>query len=126
MGTICVSSFALVVVPAWQHPQTTNVYPLPGRAWGMGVVRGFARAVLARPPSPFVSLSCLLRHSSLRQRRLCPIRLPFILFSILSSIILWVYLMLGWYCRWQEAHLHCVWCLWGKLTECHFTMLTED
>ena len=65
-----------------------HMYPTPGRAWGMGVVRGCARAVPARPPPPwlhsytiwllyrpggthrpppFVSISRLLRHSSLRQ-----------------------------------------------------------
>ena len=33
-----------------------HMYPTPGRAWGMGVVRGCARAVLARPPSPLTPL----------------------------------------------------------------------
>ena len=42
-----------------------HMYPTPGWAWGMGVVRGCARAVPARPPSP--PDSTLLRHSSWRQ-----------------------------------------------------------
>ena len=94
-----------------------HIYPTPGRAWGMWVVGGCARTVLA-PLTPLTApplwalsfyrinassgkleiffsrfgprvISRLLIHSSLRQRRLCPTRLPFILFSILSSIILW-------------------------------------
>ena len=30
-----------------------HTYPMAGRAWGMGVVEGCARAVPARPPYPF-------------------------------------------------------------------------
>ena len=41
-----------------------HMYPTPGRAWGMGVVGGCARAVPAQPPSP---LTPLLHNSSLRQ-----------------------------------------------------------
>ena len=57
LGTICVSAFALAVLPTRQHPQTTYcMYPTPGRAWGMGVVRGCAGAVPARPHSPLTPL----------------------------------------------------------------------
>ena len=33
-----------------------HMYPTPGQAWGMGVVRGCTRAVPVRPPSPFTPL----------------------------------------------------------------------
>ena len=46
-----------------------HMYPTPGRAWGIGVVGGCARAVPARPPSP-LSISRLLRYSSLRRGNL--------------------------------------------------------
>ena len=40
-------------------PSSTHrpqMYPMPGRAWVMGLVGGCARAVAARPPSPLTPL----------------------------------------------------------------------
>ena len=63
-----------------------HMYPTPGWSWGMGVVRGCARAVPARRPSP---LTPLLHNSSLQQSYLEKMMMKALYFSILSSIILW-------------------------------------
>ena len=58
-------------------------FPMPGWAWGSYVVCGCCRASsTARANASIRGQMCL--------RRLCPIRHPFILLSILSSIILWM------------------------------------
>ena len=65
------------------RPSSTHrphVYPTRGRAWGMGLVRGCARAVPSRPPSPCQDiLHCgnpTLRKQRCRHRRtflFCPL-----------------------------------------------------
>ena len=60
-------------------PQRTlrpRLFPIPGRVWGAYVVCGCCRASTTARANPLT--------------RLCRIGLPFILFSILSSIILWL------------------------------------
>ena len=114
MGTICISAFALAVVLAQQHPQTTNV---PHARQGMenGVGRRVRQGSSGPAPLPldstptqsgcctglaastnhpsFVSISRLLRHSSLRQPYFEKMMTKASYSSILSFIILWLYLM---------------------------------
>ena len=64
LGTICISAFALAVVLARQHPQTTYVphaRPGVGNAGGQRVRQG------STGPAPLPFDSTLLRHYSLQQ-----------------------------------------------------------
>ena len=66
--TICVSVFALAVVPAQQHPQTTYVphaRPGVGNGGGQRVRKGSTGPAAPTDQPPFVSIFRLLIHSSL-------------------------------------------------------------
>ena len=64
-----------------------HMYPMPGRVWGMGVVRGCARAVPAQPHS----LTAILHNLAVvpaRRHPLC-VRLPSAKTFFIAAILLW-------------------------------------
>ena len=83
-----------------------HMYPTPSRAWGMGWLEGAPGQYQSGPPPPSLYSYTIWRNlctlNILAANAQCPIRLPFILFSILSSITLWLQLI---NCIWNKCHL---------------------